>query len=179
MPATSQKQARYFRWLEHAPDAAGAREKSGLSHQQMHDFATTPDRGLPKQASPKADGKMATNTIFQQKESTGKKRPDWMERAVPHMADGKKPGQLPMKAKRADTRQPYPPSGRQSSKPSLRRRARGSTSRALEPQTAMMADGKKPDSGHWMESAFKNAGKPGHSLHASLHVASDKKIPAQ
>lgn len=31
---------------------------------------------------------------------------------------------------------------------------------------------------NWMESAFKNAGKPGHSLHASLGVAKDKKIPA-
>lgn len=32
--------------------------------------------------------------------------------------------------------------------------------------------------GHWMDDAFKNAGKPGHSLHDSLHVAADEKIPA-
>lgn len=40
------------------------------------------------------------------------------------------------------------------------------------PQSKYMADG-----GHWMESAFKNAGKPGHSLHATLGVPKDKKIP--
>lgn len=31
---------------------------------------------------------------------------------------------------------------------------------------------------HWMAEAFKNAGKPGHSLRASLHVRKGKKIPA-
>lgn len=40
-----------------------------------------------------------------------------------------------------------------------------------------MANGGKAD-GHWMEKAFKNAGKPGHSLHASLNVAAGKPIPA-
>lgn len=32
---------------------------------------------------------------------------------------------------------------------------------------------------HWMAKAFKNAGKPGHSLHAALHVAKGQKIPAK
>lgn len=40
---------------------------------------------------------------------------------------------------------------------------------------AHMADG---GDGHWMEKAFKNAGKPGHSLHASLDVPKDQPIPA-
>lgn len=34
------------------------------------------------------------------------------------------------------------------------------------------------DKDHWMQDAFKNAGKPGHSLHAALHVPSGKPIPA-
>jgi hypothetical protein len=47
MPAVSQKQARYFRYVEHNPAAA---KKSGMSHQQLHDYAATPDAGLPEQA---------------------------------------------------------------------------------------------------------------------------------
>lgn len=34
------------------------------------------------------------------------------------------------------------------------------------------------DSGNWASDAFKNAGKPGHSLHASLGIPKDKKIPS-
>lgn len=34
------------------------------------------------------------------------------------------------------------------------------------------------DDSHWMEKAFAKSGQPGHSLHASLGVAKDKKIPA-
>lgn len=30
----------------------------------------------------------------------------------------------------------------------------------------------------WMAEAFKNAGKPGHSLHASTHTPAGEKIPA-
>lgn len=38
-----------------------------------------------------------------------------------------------------------------------------------------MADGGRAN---WMESAFKNAGKRGHSLHAFPHVPADENIPA-
>lgn len=53
MPATSQSQRRYFGWLEHSksPDAAAKRDKSGMTHQQMHDFASTSDKGLPEHAA--------------------------------------------------------------------------------------------------------------------------------
>lgn len=93
MPAVSVAQRKYFGWLEHAPDAAGARKKSGMSHDQMHDFAATKDAGLPARVPHKADGSPPmTNTTFQQSEQAGKKPADWMERArkpMPHLADGK------------------------------------------------------------------------------------------
>lgn len=117
-----------------------------MSDRVVDEFARTPTKNLPQH---KADGHMATNALFQQQESTGKKRPAWMESgkpSVPHMADGRKPA---------------PPVYRVRS-----------TKITAQP---MLADGKD---GHWMEKAFKDAGKPGHSLHASLHVAADKKIPA-
>lgn len=31
---------------------------------------------------------------------------------------------------------------------------------------------------HWMQNAFKNAGKPGHSLHAATHTPEGQPIPA-
>jgi hypothetical protein len=31
---------------------------------------------------------------------------------------------------------------------------------------------------HWMAEAFKNAGKPGHSLHAATHTPAGERIPA-
>jgi hypothetical protein len=50
MPAVSIAQRKYFGWLEHAPDAAAERNKSGMTQKQMHDFAATPDKGLPPRA---------------------------------------------------------------------------------------------------------------------------------
>ena len=130
MPATSIRQAKYFRWLEHAPDAAAERKKSGLSHQQMHDFAATPNKGLPEH---KADGQAPmggtmTNQSFQEAENQGSRRPEWMERAAAH---------------------------------------------AQNKPMSVMADGKRPQ----LSDAFKSAGKPGHSLHDSLNISRDEKIP--
>ena len=48
MPAKSKAQRKYFGWLEHAPEAAAKRKKSGMTHAQMHDFASTPEKGLPE-----------------------------------------------------------------------------------------------------------------------------------
>jgi hypothetical protein len=54
MPSVSKAQRRYFGWLEHAPDAASARKKSGMTKEQMHDFASTDEKGLPeKKKKPK------------------------------------------------------------------------------------------------------------------------------
>lgn len=176
MPATSQKQARYFRWLEHAPDAAGARAKSGMSTSQMHDFSTTPDKGLPVAAPHKADGKMASNTTFQQSEPVrgGAKRPDWMERAMPQksrrppkmMADGGKPDPMP------GVKAPYRAQIRKTAidiVPALRQR------QYFGQKPAMMADGKKPDK--WASEAFV----PSHKgrLHRALGVPEGENIPAK
>lgn len=97
IPAVSVAQRKYFGWLEHSPDASAERKASGMSHQQLHDFAATKDKGLPQHVPHRADGHaadhkdnlMATNTTFQQNERTGKGG-DWMEKAhaVPHLADG-------------------------------------------------------------------------------------------
>ena len=46
MPAVSVKQRRFFGMLEHNPGMAKARGVN-MTHQQMHDFAATPDKGLP------------------------------------------------------------------------------------------------------------------------------------
>jgi hypothetical protein len=55
MPAKSQAQARFFRWAEHNPAQAAAEGKAtGMTHDQMHDFAVTKDAGLPKK---KASGR--------------------------------------------------------------------------------------------------------------------------
>jgi hypothetical protein len=52
MPATSIKQRRYFAWAEHNPAQARAEGKmpSGMNKQQMSDFASTPEKGLPETA---------------------------------------------------------------------------------------------------------------------------------
>lgn len=62
-----------------------------MSDRVVDEFARTSTKNLPQH---KADGHMATNSLFQQQESTGKKRPAWMESgkpSVPHMAAGRKP----------------------------------------------------------------------------------------
>lgn len=49
MPAVSRRQRRFFGLLEHHPDIA--REKGiRMSREQMRDFATTKEKGLPEQA---------------------------------------------------------------------------------------------------------------------------------
>jgi hypothetical protein len=50
MPAKSQAQQKLFAIAEHSPGKLYGRN-SGLlkmSHQQLHDFASTPRKGLPK-----------------------------------------------------------------------------------------------------------------------------------
>lgn len=105
MPATSVRQRKFFGAVR-----GGAIPKpKGMSDQAVKDFASTPEKGLPKETD---------------RRDTKERKPYGAPAPAPHMADGGK------------------------------------------------ADG------HWMEKAFKNAGKPGHSLHASLNVAADKPIPA-
>jgi hypothetical protein len=50
MPATSIKQRRLFAIAEHSPDELYAKNKglAGLSHQTLHDFASTTEKGLPR-----------------------------------------------------------------------------------------------------------------------------------
>ena len=151
MPATSKAQAALMAIAEHDPDKLYAKNKSvaKMSRQQLHDFASTPRAGLPQRVKHMEDGGM-TNTTFQQSETT---RPgggaDWMERARA-MKTPKQP-EMPMAA-------PKP----KDSKYRVR----------MKPKTEMLADGKK-----WAGKAFAHAGEPGHSLHASLGIPKDQKIP--
>lgn len=50
MPATSKAQQSLFAIAEHHPDKLRAGNKGllRLSHSQLHDFASTPSRDLPK-----------------------------------------------------------------------------------------------------------------------------------
>ena len=51
MPAVSKARGRFFRWAEHNPDQAKAEGKAtGMTTSQMHDFAVTPEKGLPAKA---------------------------------------------------------------------------------------------------------------------------------
>lgn len=52
MPAVSQKQQVAMAIAEHAPSKLYSRNKglASMSHQQLHDFAATPRKGLPKTA---------------------------------------------------------------------------------------------------------------------------------
>lgn len=70
MAATSVAQRRLFAVAEHDPSALSPKNKglADLSHKTLHDFAATPEKGLPEH---KADG-------------------GWMERAR-KLADGKVP----------------------------------------------------------------------------------------
>jgi hypothetical protein len=58
LPATSIAQARYFRWREHNPAQAKAEGLKPMSKPAMHEFSSTPDKGLPYRARPhkEADG---------------------------------------------------------------------------------------------------------------------------
>lgn len=49
MPALSKAQGKFFRWAEHNPGQAKSEGKAtGMSKAQMHDFAVTPEAGLPE-----------------------------------------------------------------------------------------------------------------------------------
>lgn len=49
MPSVSKAQSRFFRWAEHNPAQAKAEGKAtGMSTSKMHDFAVTPEKGLPE-----------------------------------------------------------------------------------------------------------------------------------
>ncbi len=52
MPATSQAQQRAMAIAEHSPNKLNSKNKGLLkmSHKQLHDFASTPRKGLPKRA---------------------------------------------------------------------------------------------------------------------------------
>jgi hypothetical protein len=179
---------------EHNPDNLYARNKgvANMSKSQLHDFASTPRTGLPNHVPKLADGhKPMTNTTFQQSERTSGSRPTWMavasahaqNKPMPTLADGKRPklsdkmpggfnkpldsanfgadGIAP-KFRVKSVRQVTVAEPVQ--KP-LRKRVYGS-------RTPMMADG-----GKWAGKAFEHAGERGHSLHASLHIPKDQKIP--
>jgi hypothetical protein len=48
MPSTSVAQKRFFGWLSHNPIQAAAEGiKTGMTKDQMRDFAATPEKGLP------------------------------------------------------------------------------------------------------------------------------------
>jgi hypothetical protein len=57
MPATSIAQRRAIAIAEHHPDELDAKNRGLLtmSHQQLHDFAATPERGLPARAPRASD----------------------------------------------------------------------------------------------------------------------------
>ena len=49
MAAVSKAQRRFFGWEEHHPEEARSEGKStGMTHQQLHDFASTKETGLPE-----------------------------------------------------------------------------------------------------------------------------------
>lgn len=60
MPALSVKQRRLMAIAEHHPSQVQAKNKGVLkmSHQQLHDFASTKEKNLPKSVS-KASSKIA------------------------------------------------------------------------------------------------------------------------
>jgi len=59
MPGTSVAQRQFFGWAEHHPDQAKAEGKypSAMSHSRMHDFAATPEKGLPAYVAHHEDGR--------------------------------------------------------------------------------------------------------------------------
>ena len=55
MPSVSTAQRRFFGWAEHHPEEAKAEGKypKGMTRGQMHDFAATSEKGLPKRVAKK------------------------------------------------------------------------------------------------------------------------------
>jgi hypothetical protein len=64
MPAVSRKQRIAIAIGEHHPEELYPRNKGilSMSHQQMHDFAATPEKGLPESA-PKTPKKRGLKNI--------------------------------------------------------------------------------------------------------------------
>ena len=150
MPSTSVAQQHFFGGI-----LGGAIKKpKGMTLDQVKDFARTSTKGLPEH---KADGrKPMTNSVFQQSEPVrGGKRPAWME-----AGGGASTKKQPMLA--------------EGDMPKTNGRPPGAY--RVRAKAAMMADGKKPEKG--AAGAFAHAGEPGHSLHATLGVPKDEKIPA-
>lgn len=55
MPALSLKMRRATAIAEHDPEKLYPRNRSllGMSHQQLHDYASTPEKGLPTKVGPR------------------------------------------------------------------------------------------------------------------------------
>ena len=99
-----------------------------------------------------------SNTTFQQGQKVRGTAPTWMERAR-KLADG---------TKCVADGVPAPVDA-----PKYRVRSVRTVTVAEPTAAPHMADG-----GKWMERAFKDAGKKGHDLHATLGVHKGQKIPA-
>ena len=58
MPATSAAQRRLFAIAEHHPDQLRSKNKglADLPQKTLHDFAATPEKGLPRRKTYAADG---------------------------------------------------------------------------------------------------------------------------
>jgi hypothetical protein len=155
MPSVSRAQQAVMAIAEHDPSKLYARNRgaASMSHQQLHDFASTPTRGLPQHTPHLADG-----TVFQQREGVEPGGAHWMElvRAGTFPSKPMPSERAPMTHMQADGRQPM-------SGPRARR--------YYGEPAEHMADG------HWIEKAFSKSGQPGHSLHATLHVPNDQPIP--
>jgi hypothetical protein len=61
VPAVSKKQRRAMAIAEHHPEELSEKNSSllGMSHGQLHDFASTPEKGLPERKEPGAFRKAA------------------------------------------------------------------------------------------------------------------------
>lgn len=66
MPARSKKMRRAGAIAEHHPEELYARNKEmlNMSHQQLHDYATTPEEKLPTKAKKRKTGKKSLKKIF-------------------------------------------------------------------------------------------------------------------
>jgi hypothetical protein len=58
MPATSKAQREAMAIAEHHPEKLKKRNRGmlGMSHEQLHDFAATPEKGLPDKVPDKKEG---------------------------------------------------------------------------------------------------------------------------
>ena len=66
MPAVSKKQREMMAIAEHHPEKLFKRNKGVLdmSHQQMHDYAATPEKKLPMKVKKKKTGRKSLGKIF-------------------------------------------------------------------------------------------------------------------